>query len=119
MRRAAVIAGGAVVATAGVVLGVWWTPFAVGVALGLLLRRSVVAIPAGAACGFVSWLLPLTAAGFRYGIGPSAVALGEIMGFGHDGFLPVVVTLVVGTLLGLCGAWIAGAAQAVTRSLAR
>jgi hypothetical protein len=113
------VVAGAAVATAGVVLGLWWAPFPVGVALGLLHRRSVVAIPAGAICGFLSWLLPLAADEFRYGIGSSAVALGEIMGFGRDGVLPVALTLLVGTLLGLTGAWLAGAARAVARPATR
>jgi len=119
VRVRLIVLAGAVLATAGVWFGLWWAPFGVGIALGLVLRRSVVAIPAGAACGFLSWLLPLTAAGFRYGIGPSAVALGEIMGFGRDGVLPVVLTLLVGTLLGLTGAWLAGAASAVARPATR
>jgi len=41
------------------------------------------------------------------------------MGFGRDGLLPVILTLVVGALLGLTGAWLAGAARAVARPAAR
>jgi hypothetical protein len=119
VRPWAVIVAGAVLSAAGVWFGLWWAPFAVGVALGLALRRQQVAIPAGSACGLLAWLVPLAAGEFRYGLGPSAVALAEIMGFGRDGLLPVILTLVVGALLGLTGAWVAGAAWAVARPAAR
>ncbi len=118
MRRVAVILAGAAIATAGVAFGLWWAPFAVGLVLGVALRQRV-AIPAAALCGLLSWLLPLGGAEVRYGLGPSAVSLAEIMGFGHDGALPVVLTLVVGTLLGLTGAWVAGAAWALARPATR
>jgi hypothetical protein len=41
------------------------------------------------------------------------------MGFGHAGAVPVVLTSVVGLLLGLTGAWFASAVWAVVAPLAR
>ena len=118
MIRAAIVLFGAALAIAGVAFGQWWAPFAIGLALGVAVRPRV-AIPAGAVCGFLSWLVPLGGLTVRYGLGPSAVSLAEIMGFGHNGVLPVVLTLVVGTLLGLTGAWVAGTARAFARPATR
>lgn len=100
-----------IVAVAGVLLGAWWTPFLVGVALGLSLDRARWAVPWAAACGLLAWLLPLLGVQVRYGLAPTAGAFGAILGFDHQGALPVILTLVVGTLLGLCGAWLATAAR--------
>jgi hypothetical protein len=104
---------GIIIALVGVLLGAWWTPFVVGVALGLVVRRPLVAIPLGAISGFFAWMLPLAGQEVRYGLGPSALSLAEILGFGHAGSLPVILTLTVGTLLGLTGAWLASAARRV------
>jgi hypothetical protein len=96
----------AMIGLAGVLLGLWWTPFVVGVAVGAAYPRARIAIPAGAAIGLLAWLTPLAAAHGRYGLGPTAQSLAAIMGFGHQAVVPVVLTLVVGTLLGLAGAWL-------------
>jgi hypothetical protein len=104
-----------IVALVGVLLGAWWTPFFAGAAIGLVVGRPVVAIPLGGFSGLVSWLLPLAAIQARYGLGPTATSLAAIMGFDHRGALPVVLTLVVGGLLGLTGAWVACAARTFAR----
>ena len=119
MRTYLILLAGLVLALAGVLLGAWWAPFTVGVAFGLVLPRARVAVPLGAACGLLAWFLPLAAQEYRYGLGPSAGSLAAIMGFGHTGAVPVILTLLVGTLLGLCGAWLAGAARLVLRSQPR
>jgi hypothetical protein len=115
VRIAVLVLTGVIVALVGVLLGAWWAPFFVGAALGLIIRRPAVAIPLGAVSGLVAWLLPLAGAELRYGLGPTAVSLAEIMGFDHQGSLPVVLTLLVGALLGLTGAWLACAAWMVVR----
>ena len=91
----------------GVIWGGWWVPFVVGVAFGAEERRARVAVPAGALIGFAAWLVPLAVAHWRYGLGPTAGSLAAIMGFGHEAAVPVILTLLVGTLLGLTGAWLA------------
>jgi hypothetical protein len=111
VRITAVLLTGIIIALVGVLLGAWWTPFVVGLALGLVVRRPIVAIPLGAVSGFFSWMLPLAGQEVRYGLGPTSLSLAEIMGFGHAGSLPVILTLAVGTLLGLTGAWLACAAR--------
>lgn len=106
----------ALVSLACVLLGLWWAPFALGVITGAVVGRARVAIPAGAVVGLLSWLVPLTAAHGRYGLGPTASALAAIMGFDHQQVVPVVLTLAVGTLLGLTGAWLGSAARGLFRS---
>ena len=103
----------ALAALAAVLLGVWWAPFAVGVITGAVVGRARIAIPAGAAVGLLSWLVPLAVAHGRYGLGPTASALAAIMGFDHQQVVPIVLTLAVGTLLGLTGAWLGSAARGI------
>jgi hypothetical protein len=99
------------VGLAGVLLAFWWAPFVAGAFIGLVTRRGRVAIPVGGLAGGVAWLLPLAATQARYGIGPTAGSLAAIMGFDHQGALPLILTLLVGILLGLCGAWLACAVR--------
>lgn len=109
------VVAGLIVALAGVMLGAWWAPFLVGVALGLTIPNLRVALPVGTACGLFAWVLPLGLQQVRYGIGASADALAAIMGFGRAGVVPVILSLLVGALLGLTGAWLAGAARLLLR----
>jgi hypothetical protein len=104
----------ALVALAGVLLGVWWTPFPIGLALGAVVPRARIAVPAGAAAGLIAWLVPLAVAHERYNLGPTTQSLAAVMGFAHKAAVPVVLTLLVGTLLGLTGAWLAGAGRSLT-----
>jgi hypothetical protein len=111
MRRpgAAVIC--TVLAGAGVLLGVWWAPFVFGFAFGVVQPRARIALPVGAAIGLVGWLFPLAAMDARSGPGPAAQSLAAILGFGHQAAIPVILTLLVGTLLGLTGAWLGSAGR--------
>lgn len=112
MRRNLIApAAAALIAAAGVFLGAWWLPFLAGAALGAVVARARWAVPMGAACGLFAWLVPLAVDQVRYGLGSSADALAAIMGFGHAGAVPVVLTLLVGSLLGLTGAWLASGAR--------
>ena len=104
-----------IVALVGVLLGVWWTPFLAGAAIGIVVGRPAAAIPLGGLSGVVSWLLPLAAIDVRYGLGPTATSVAAIMGFDHQGAIPVVLSLAVGALLGLTGAWVACAGRALVR----
>jgi hypothetical protein len=101
----------ALVALAGVLLGYWWAPFAATLALGAVDHRARVTVPAGAAIGLLAWAVPLAVAQGRYDLGPTARSLAAIMGFDHQAVVPVLLTLIVGTLLGLSGAWLASAAR--------
>ena len=107
--------GAFLLALLGVIWGGWWAPFVVGLAFGAEERQARVAVPAGAGIGLLSWLVPLAVGQARYGLGPTAQSLAAIMGFGHASAVPVVLTLLVGTLLGLTGAWLGSAVRALAR----
>jgi hypothetical protein len=102
-----------IVSTAGVLVGAWWAPFVAGLAIGFVQPRARFAVPAGAVVGLVAWALPLGALQIQYGAGSAADSLAAIMGFGHEGAIPVVLTCAVGLLLGLTGAWLGSAARSL------
>jgi len=106
-------------ALTGVLFGFWWMPFLVGLAVGAVLPRARAAIPTSGAIGLLSWLVPLAATHARLGLSPTATSLAAIMGFGHAAAVPVVLTLLVGALLGLTGGWLGSAGRAVVASNAR
>jgi hypothetical protein len=110
---AAALIAGTAVAVVAVMLGVWWAPFAVGVAIGIAFPQARIAIPAGASAGLLAWALLLVADQILYGLGPAAEALGAIMGFGRQAAIPVLLTCVVGLLLGLSGAWLGYAGRSL------
>jgi len=101
------------------VLFAWWAPFLAGLAIGVLAGRARVTIPVGALLGLLAWGAPLLYDQERYGLGPAASSLAAIMGFGHQGAIPVVLTLLVGTLLGLTGAWLGSVAKSWLPALQR
>ena len=113
MRLYGAILLAALVSLTGVLFGLWWAPFLVALPLPLVTRRGRATLPVGAGIGLFSWAVPLAVAQFRYELGPTAQSLAAIMGFGHAGAVPVVLTLLVGTLLGLTGAWVATSAWTV------
>lgn len=110
---AAALIAGTAVALVAVMLGVWWAPFVVGIAIGIAFPRARIAIPVGAAAGFLAWGLLLVADQILYGLGPAAQGLGAIMGFGRQGAIPVILTCLVGLLLGLSGAWLGYACRSL------
>jgi hypothetical protein len=103
-----------ILATVGVMLGAWWAPFVVGLAFGVIQPRTRIAIPVGALIGLLGWGIPLAASESRFGIGPTAQSLAAIMGFGHQAAIPIILTLVVGLLLGLTGAWLGSAGRSLS-----
>ena len=106
MRLYGAILLAALVGLTGVLFGYWWAPFVVSLPVPLVAPRARVAVPAGAGVGLFSWLVPLAVGQVRYGLGPTAQSLAAIMGFSHAWAVPVVLTLLVGALLGLTGAWL-------------
>jgi len=119
MIRTGAFVGGVIVAVVAVLFGAWWAPFPVGVAIGIAQRRGRIAVPLGAVTGLIAWVLPLAGLDLSYGLGPSASSIAAIMGFGHQGLIPIVLTFLVGALLGLTGAWLATAVLQVSPLRAR
>jgi hypothetical protein len=104
-----------ILAYVAVMLGAWWAPFLFGLMFGILQPRARIAVPFGALIGLVAWLIPLMSSDSRYGLGPTATSLAAIMGFGHQGAIPVILTRVVGLLMGLTGAWLGSAGRTVVQ----
>lgn len=110
-RFLTVLAGAAALGLMGVLLGAWWAPFVAGIAAGALIVRSRRAPIAGALAGLIAWGVPLEYANLQYGIGRTALSLAAIMGFDGAATIPVALTLLVGALLGFCGAWFGAVAR--------
>jgi hypothetical protein len=102
------VIGGAI-SLAGLLFGAWWLTFVAGLLLGAVIGRGLVAIPAGALAGVVAWGIGLAILQVYFGLGPSARSLAAIMGFTGQPAIPLILTCLVGLLLGLTGAWLASA----------
>ncbi len=107
------LVAGVAISLIGVLMGTWWLTFPAGLVIGAALAPARLAIPTGAVAGLLGWGLPLAAEQYRYGLGPAASSLAAIMGFTGQGAVPVILTCLVGLLLGLTGAWLASALRRV------
>ena len=108
-----VVAVAAAICCAGVIFGAWWVTFLAGVALGAVIPARL-AMPAASLAGLLAWGVLLAWEQWRYGLGPAAHSLAAIMGFTQFGpVVPVVLTCLVGLLLGLTGAWAGVATRSV------
>lgn len=109
MRLIAV--GAVILAVLGLDFGAWWTPFVAGVVVGIIEPRGRLALPTGAGLGLLMWGFPLASQHIKLGLGAAAESLAAIMGFAHEPVIPVVLTLLVGLLLGLSGGWLGSAGR--------
>jgi hypothetical protein len=100
---------GVAISLAGLLLGAWWLTFVAGLTIGAIIGQGRIAIPAGSFAGLVSWGFGLAILQVYYGLGPAARSLAAIMGFTGQPAIPLILTCVVGLLLGLTGAWLASA----------
>ncbi len=91
----------------GAAFGLWWITVLAGLAIGLIVPRGRGAFGASALAGLLGWALPLAVAAVGLPIGRAASVVAGIMGFGTaNGALVIVLTLLLGLLLCLSGAWI-------------
>jgi hypothetical protein len=100
---------GLAISLAGLLLGAWWLTFVAGFVVGAIIGQGRIAIPAGALSGLVGWGFGLAVLQVYHGLGPSARSLAAIMGFTGQPAIPLILTCLVGLLLGLTGAWLASA----------
>jgi hypothetical protein len=98
---------GVAISLAGLLFGAWWLTFATGLIIGAFIGRARIAIPAGALAGLIAWGIGLAILQVSFGLGPAASSLAAIMGFTGQSAIPLVLTCLVGLLLGLTGAWLA------------
>jgi hypothetical protein len=104
------VAAGVSVTWVGLAEGAWWLAFPVGLVIGGVLARAGEGLVAAAMAGMLGWLLPLEMLQTRYGLAPTIASLAAIVGVPpSQGFVAIVLTGVVGMLLGLTGAWLSSA----------
>ena len=113
VRVLAVLVAAVAVGLAGVYLGAWWAPFVAGLGAGLLLARARWALFAGGLAGLVAWSAPLVVLQLQFELKETSLSLAAIMGFDGAATIPLGLTVVVGLLLGLTGAWLGSAARAL------
>jgi hypothetical protein len=102
---------GAAISLVGLLIGDWWLTFPAGLLVGVAITPVKLAIPTGGLAGLLAWVLPLAADQARYGLGPAAGSLAAVMGDTGQSAIPLILTSLVGLLLGLTGAWLASATR--------
>ena len=100
---------GVAISLTGLLLGAWWVTFLAGFVVGVFIGRGRVAVPAGALAGLMSWGIGLAILQVYFGLAAAASSLAAIMGFTGQPAISLVLTCLVGLLLGLTGAWLASA----------
>jgi hypothetical protein len=111
MRFAIVLAGAAAVSLMGVLLGAWWAPLIGGLAAGVFIPKARWAVMAGALAGLIAWAIPLVYMHVQFGLAATSSSLAAIMGFNGAAIVPVILTLLTGTLLGFCASWFGAVAR--------
>ncbi len=105
----ATLAAGAAV---GVGLGYWWLAPLAGLALGAILPWSRLGLATGALVGLMAWGAPLWWLAAHAPVGRTAEVVAAIIGLAGLGATgPIAITLLLGVLLCLSGAWVGAAAR--------
>jgi hypothetical protein len=110
VKRLAVFAVVTVVVAGTAAAGLWFVPFAAGVAAGLASLRRPGVVPAAALGAVAGWALPLWILALRgLPTGATARAIAAFAGIPPYAAVAVVVTLLLAGLQTLVGAWLARA----------
>ena len=112
VRFVLVLVGGVLLSLFAMLLGLWWVTFVAAAAVGLVLPKTWWALIGGTAAGLVAWSEPLLAAQAQYGLGPTSLTIAAMLGVNGAALVPVALTILIGGLLGLVGAWLGSAARA-------
>jgi hypothetical protein len=99
-------------------LGWWPITVLVGVLFAILFARKGKAIGLSLLAGVIGWGLELVILGVTHSVLPLAKTLGGILGLagGAGTTVAILLPLIVGALLALSGAWIAGSIRSVLPS---
>lgn len=96
-------------------IGWWPITVLVGVFFALLFARKGKAISLSLLAGIIGWGLELVIMGLTHAVLPLAKLIGGILGVsgGAGAIIGILLPLIVGGLLALCGAWIASSIRGV------
>lgn len=101
---------GAVLIVLAHVSGLWWVAVAVGVVIGLVVRGAVGVVVTALAAGIVGWGAPLAWLAATQPVVSVASVMAGILGVGtSNSGLVIILTIVLGGVLCLCGAWVGSA----------
>jgi hypothetical protein len=93
-------------------VGWWWVTPMVGVLIGLLLRPAWLVVLVSLAVGGLGWGLPLALLAFTAPVGRLAAAVEIVMTLpATGGTIIILLTVVLGGVLSLVGAWVGIAAR--------
>ena len=105
------LAVGAAVAAALAQLGLWPSPLVLGAAWGLFAPTRAWRVPGGALVGLLGYGAPLAIAALWLPLGRTADMVAAIMGFGAQGAIVWVISLLFAALMGLAGGWLGHTAR--------
>ena len=109
-RRLAVFAVVTVLVAVTAAAGLWFVPFVAGVAAGMASLRRPRVVPAATLGAVAGWALPLWILALRgLPAGATARAIAAFAGIPPYAAVAIVVTLLLGALQTLVGAWLARA----------
>jgi hypothetical protein len=111
---AAVLTGTALI-WLGQILGLWWLALVVGLLLGIIMSARF-ALVLALLSGGLGWGLPLLYHSTHLAIGKTAAVVASIVGIGSaNGWIIIVLTILLGMLLCLSSAWTGIALRQVLR----
>jgi len=91
----------------GSLLSWWWLTACVGLALGLLLRSTWLALGSSFVVSGLGWGLPLARLAASAPAGRVALAVESVIGLTSTGGLVIIlITILLGCLLSLLGTWV-------------
>lgn len=91
----------------GVQVGWWWATCAVGLVIGIVLRPIWLALVVALVTGCLGWSLPLALLSLNAPVGQIAAAVEGVTGVASTGGVVIIlVTILLGGILSLVGAWV-------------
>lgn len=96
-------------------LGLWYVAFAISIANGFVLRRTITAMWASYIACIGGWGLALAWQALFAPIGRTATIVAGIMGLGSHGIIVIVLALLLPFLFATSGTWLAKALSRIAR----
>lgn len=97
-------------------VGWWWITPVIGLLIGLFLRPAGVGLPVALCAGGLGWGLPLLVLALNAPVTSVASAVESVAGLSATGGLAILVlTIALGCILSIVGAWVGVAGRQVVR----